>query len=52
MIIYNYKTKKNISPMAPNFSFKMAEDIINVDLNKFNLFFLNKEKEILNKYTP
>lgn len=38
--------------MAPNFSFKMAEDIINVDLNKFNLFFLNKEKEILNKYTP
>jgi hypothetical protein len=30
----------------------MAEDIINVDLNKFNLFFLNKEKEILNKYTP
>lgn len=50
MIIYDYKTEKKASPMAPNFSFKMAEDIIHVDLNKFKSFFLNKEKELLNEY--
>jgi len=49
VIIGNYQIKNN--PSATKFSFKMAEDFIPTNLNNFKSFFINKEKELINKYS-
>lgn len=51
MILYKYKIERNKNIFSPNFSFQMAEDTLPVKLENFKIFFINKEKELLNKYS-
>tara|TARA_E500000318_G_scaffold104470_1_gene110512 strand:+ start:2613 stop:3248 length:636 start_codon:yes stop_codon:yes gene_type:complete len=50
MIVYTYEATKDLNPFAPNFSFKMGEDIIPTNLNLLKSFFITKEKQLINKY--